>query len=311
MTYEKLLVVCGPTATGKTRLALSLANMFNGELVSADSRQVYKFMNIGTGKDIPDNFQFSNFNFEDKSSVGCYEYKNIRIWGYDLAEPCDEFSVSQYVNFANKVISNILSRKRLPILVGGTGFYISGVVDGFGTVNIPRNLKIRNALYKLPVSKLQEKLKEIDINKFSSLNNSDIKNPRRLTRAIEVALSGEKREHKKIRKYDVLFIGLFLDRDKLRKRITKRIEDRIKNGFEKEIEFLKQKNFFNCVPLTTLGYKNWPDVEKWKIEEYKYARRQMTWFKKDKRIIWFDVSEKGCLKKIEKMVKRWYSSSNN
>src|SRR5579859_7186521 len=121
---KKLLVVCGPTSTGKTKLALSLAKEFNGTLISADSRQVYKYMDIGTGKG------------EEK------------VLGYDLVNPNEEFSVSQYVNFANKEIQNIYKEGKLPILVGGTGLYIKSITDGIETADVPPNEKLREELSK-------------------------------------------------------------------------------------------------------------------------------------------------------------------
>src|SRR3989344_5897459 len=284
---QKLLVICGPTVTGKTKLALHLAKVFNGEIISADSRQVYKYMDIGTGKDKPE---------------------GIEINGYDLVNPDEEFSVSQYADFANACIREINSRGKLPILVGGTGLYIKGVVDGIDTADIPKDEKLRVKLNGLKIEDLQEKLKKIDSKKFASMNDSDINNPRRLIRAIEVASSGKISERKGM-SYDVLFIGLSLSREKLDERITKRVDDRINQGFDKEIDFLKKKDFFRYAPARTLGYKDWPDIKKWKREEIKYAKRQMTWFKKDKRIKWFDIETNDYKQKVEDIVQKWYSLS--
>lgn len=290
---NKLLAIVGPTATGKTALAAHLAKKFNGELVSADSRQIYKYMDIGTGKEIE---------------------KYGRILGYDLVLPDEEFSVSQYIDFARAAISQIYLKNKLPILVGGTGFYISGVIDGVETANIPKNKQLRSALEGLSVKSLQEKLKKLNLKKFNSLNASDVNNPRRLIRAIEVALSGRKPERQNIN-YDVLFIGLKLPKEELEKRIKKRVDERIKMGFEKEVEFLKEKGFFKYAPMKTLGYKDWPDVDKWKKEECKYAKRQMVWFKKDARIHWFDLASPklrgaGVYKEVENYVRRWHNLTN-
>ena len=139
---HQLLLICGPTATGKTHLALDLAKKFNGELISADSRQVYKGLDIGTGKDLPVNSKFQMEN--DK--LGFYSINGVKVWGYDLVEPKREFSVAQYIKIANDIIKNIWERGKLPILIGGTGFYIQGIVDGIPRAQIPINNKLRNLL---------------------------------------------------------------------------------------------------------------------------------------------------------------------
>lgn len=286
---KKLLVICGPTATGKTALAVHLAKVMDGELISADSRQVYKYMDIGTGKDRPN---------------------DVEIKGYDLVLPDHEFNVSEYLKFADKTISEAHFQNKLPILVGGTGFYIKSVVDGIDTSSFPKNEKLREKLNSLSVSKLQEKLKKLDPEKLRSMNESDVNNPRRLVRAIEIAqfIKINKAKISAVKKdLDVLFIGLNLPEKKLNDRIKNRVDERIKQGFEKELEFLKKKGYNNAI-IKTIGYKDWPNVERWKREEIKYAKRQMVWFKKDLRINWFDVSEKDYIKKIENLAKRWYAT---
>lgn len=293
---RKILVICGPTSTGKTKLAVSLGRELKGEIISADSRQVYKYMDIGTGKDRP---------------------KNIQIKGYDLVSPDSEFSISHYIDFANKAIDESFALGKLPILVGGTGFYISGAIDGVNTATIPRNLKLRNKLGKLGVEDLKDRLKEVDFKKFKSMNQSDVNNPRRLVRAIE--LSGTKQNTKPaLSKLDSLFIGLCLPKEELEQRIDNRVEARLKQGFEKEFDLLSRKKLLSFAPSATLGYKQWilykdgkisrsQAIDEWKREEIKYAKRQMTWFKKDSRIHWFDVSKKDSFEKIEKAVRKWYS----
>src|SRR5258708_14649505 len=284
-SIQKLLVICGPTATGKTELALQLAKEFNGTLGSADSRQVYKYMDIGTGKG------------------------SEKILGYDLVRPDEEFSVSSYSRFASQAIEEIQKEKKLPILVGGTGLYIKAVVDGIGTINIPRILKLRSQLEGKKPEELFEILKKLDPHRTNSMNNSDKNNPRRLIRAIEISNLPAFPAGKQFTKpnYDVLMIGLIAPLPELKKRIENRVEERIKNGFEKEIDLLKEKDLFRYVPRVTLGYKDWPDIGKWKIEEFKYAKRQITWFKKDKRINWFSVGEQ---KEVENLIKKWYAQAD-
>lgn len=299
---EKLLVICGPTATGKTSLGIFLAKKFNGEIVSADSRQVYKNMDIGTGKEWG---------------------KGVRIWGYDLVSPKDEFSVSKYLKFAQKTISDIKRRRKLPILVGGTGLYIKGVVDGIPTVNVPRSKKLRKNLENLSSDQLYEHLSQIDSFKAGSMNSSDKKNPRRLIRAIEVAmwtLDNSKKDLPQNKKcYDTLFIGLTAPAGYLEDRINKRVDDRLGKGFEGEIKKLIDSGVdWNDQSMMSLGYRQWRDfaegavdrgsaLSEWKKEERKYAKRQMVWWKRDRRVNWFDIREPEYQKKVDKSVERWYT----
>ncbi len=283
---RKILVICGPTATGKTKLAFHLAKLINGELISADSRQVYKYMDIGTGKEKPEGFQ---------------------ILGYDLVEPNDEFSVKNYIDFASPAIEGTYKDGKLPILVGGTGLYIKAVVDGIETASIAPSKVLRESLNKKAPDELFNLLTEINPEKAKSMNESDRKNPRRLVRAIEVASAKNNVGRIRSNFDSILFIGLTADGNVLKERIEKRVDERVRSGFEEEYNFLKDKGFLTGVASQTLGYKEWPDIKKWKIEEYKYAKRQMTWFKKDRRINWFDIAKHGWEEKVEQLVKKWYS----
>lgn len=304
---KRLLVICGPTATGKTSLAASLAKEFNGVLISADSRQVYKGMDIGTGKERP---------------------KGVEVLGYDLVDSRDEFSLSQFVSFANKTIENIYSQEKLPILVGGTGLYIKGVVDGIETSSIPKNEDLRKSLEKFSIEELFEKLAQLDPTKAANMNVSDKKNPRRLIRAVEIAqhrLLGGVSKERHADFADVLFVGLYAPKDILRKLITKRIQESVEDGIEKEVEGLIKKGVrWDDQYMSSIGYRVWKDyfdppsggkkskgevIEEWIREEVKYASRQVVWFKRDERINWFVVSSQGWQKRLENLVKKWYSST--
>ena len=326
LNMNKLLVICGPTATGKTSLALNLAKVLGGELVSADSRQVYKGMDIGTGKELPVNSKIQIPNSKlGKEGCGFYKFGGIKIWGYDLVESTENFSVAQYVKIAKSIIEDIWRRGKLPILVGGTGFYIMGVIDGILTSAIPKNESLRKSLESKKPSLLFEILAQLAPIKAASMNVSDRKNPRRLIRAVEIAdykvrLKGEKKDRPKLLIGDVLFIGLKASKDILFQRIDKNVEARVKEGFEKEIKALLTAGVtWNMQSATSLGYKQWKShvlgrknkddvVDEWKKEERKYTRRQLTWFKRDSRINWFDITKPGWQKNVEKLVKKWYSS---
>jgi len=328
---RKLLVICGPTATSKTGVALQLAKLLTsgpggsgpaGELVSADSRQVYRGINIGTGKDLPVNVKCQMSNVKCFGERICfYTINGVKLWGYDLVEPTEEFSVSKYVEIAGYVIEDIWRRGKLPILVGGTGLYIKGVVDGISTANVPKSLSLRQLYKGKSADELQEILGSIDPFKLASMNVSDRKNPRRLMRAIEVAQYKSKFKFKNKKKSnDVLFIGLTASKIYLDKRIEERVEVRISQGIEKEIEALFKKGVtWDDQSMQALGYRQWKGyfdnlkslsdvVLNWKRAEKQYAKRQMTWFKPDIRINWFDISKLGWRKEVEKLVGKWYKS---
>ena len=301
---NKLLVICGQTGTGKTSLAIHLAKKFNGELVSADSRQVYKGLDIGTGKDLKE-----------------IEKSKIKIWGYDLVDPKKNFSVGNYIRFAQKATLDIQKNGKLPILVGGTGLFIKAVIDGIPTAFVPRNLKLRNNLEEKNVTELFEILAQLDPIKAGSMNISDKLNPRRLIRGIEIAswkLEGKTPRLFKKPKYQLLEIGLQASLENLSKKIEKRVERRIGDGVEAEIKKLISSGIsWDSQSMTSLGYRQWRNyfegrvakkevIDDWKKEELRYAKRQLTWFKKDARINWFDSRDENLYKSVEELVKKWY-----
>ena len=153
---NKLLIICGPTATGKTSLGIKLARKFNGEIVSADSRQVYKGMDVATGKDLPvgSKYQVSSIKYQ-KIRAGYYLFEGIPVWMLDVVEPNQEFSVAQYIDLGQKVMVDIWRRKKAPIVVGGTGFYIKGLIDGIETLGVEPNWELRNRLEKLTTIRTQ------------------------------------------------------------------------------------------------------------------------------------------------------------
>ena len=301
---DKLLVICGQTGTGKTSLAIYLAKKFNGELISADSRQVYKGLDIGTGKDLKE-----------------IERSKIKIWGYDLVDPKKNFSVGNYIKFAQKAIGDIQKRGKLPILVGGTGLFIKAVTDGIPTAFVPRNLKLRKNLEEKDVNELFEILAQLDPIKAGSMNRSDKLNPRRLIRGIEIATWGLERKTPRLfkkPKYRLLEIGIQTSLDNLSEKIEKRVDKRINDGVEEEINKLISSGIsWNSQSMTSLGYRQWRDyfkgkmtkekvIDSWKKEELRYAKRQLNWFKKDTRIKWFDSSKKNFVGSVEELVKKWY-----
>ncbi|MBU2577644.1 tRNA (adenosine(37)-N6)-dimethylallyltransferase MiaA, partial [Patescibacteria group bacterium] len=219
---NRLLVICGPTATGKTSLGISLAKKFNGEIISADSRQVYRGMDIITGKDIP---EFSNKKGQE---VGYYEINGIKIWLYDVIRPDQRFNVADYYELAWKVIKDIWDRGKLPIIVGGTGFYIKTLLERIGTMGIGPDWELRDQLSHHSIASLLDTLEKLDPERSRRMNESDRSNPRRLVRAIEVATKLKTKNLKlktKNLKLDYLLIGLTAPNEILYKRIDQRVDE--------------------------------------------------------------------------------------
>ncbi len=309
---NKLLIISGPTATGKTDLAVDLAKKFNGELVSTDSCQIYKGLDIGTGKDQP---------------------KDTPIHLIDLINPDQKFSVADFQKIGLQTIKEIQSRGKLPILVGCSGFYLDSLINpNYDTFSIKPNKIWRFISTKLSVKTLQKIYQLLDPKSFSKLNHSDINNHYRLTRKIEIKLSKKpssniKNFKLKIKNFNILHISLTAPLDFLYNRIDKRVQKRLDIGFLDEIQNLLKKYKWTDPGLQIAAYqcmkpyfeKNQnvetpnlasllaPCVEKWKYAEHSDARRQSCWFKNKPQINHFDITQIGYKSKISKLVAKWYT----
>lgn len=291
---QKILVIGGATATGKTEVAARLAQEFGGELISADSRQVYKGMEVGTGKDRP---------------------KGIKIWGYDLVNPDENFSVASWVKLAGEVIEQLRQKGRLPIVVGGTGLYLKSLFEPPASLGVKPNKKLRRELGNLGIRQLQEKLKRMAPERFRQMNWSDSHNSRRLIRAIEVGLGQVSQVAKveQVAQENIAWVGLTAERRVLEDRIKQRMEKRAKQGMTAEVKRLMREYADWTLPaFSATGYREWRDyvegkvsgeeaVDRWKRAEIQYMRRQLTWFKKMPQFTWFDIGEKNW----ENQVKQW------
>jgi tRNA dimethylallyltransferase len=326
---NKLLVVCGPTAIGKTSVGIKLGKKYSGEIISADSRQVYKGMDIGTGKDI-ENSSIYNLQFTiNKYDVGFYEINDVPVWLMDMAEPDQQVTVADWLKGAKKVVQDLQDKNKLPIIVGGTGFYIQAFTDGIDTLGIPPDKKQRKKLNKLPVDELQQKLEKAAPKVYQNLNRSDRNNPHRLIRKIEIAQAKESKDfddsnHRSLLKAgaDVLKIGLRAPKKYIYEKIDQRVEKRIEQGLLEEIEELLGNGYTWDDPgMNTLAYKEFRSyfkdgkniedfIQRWKYDEHSYARRQLTWFKKDKKIKWFDITDENRFDDLEKLVHNWYIEDN-
>lgn len=317
---KRILIILGPTSTGKTDLAIFLAKKLNGEILACDSRQVYKGLDIGTGK-------LPGEEVEVKKGNGFWEMDGVKVWMYDLVDPEERFTVKDYTESALKVIKDLTERGRLPIVIGGTGLYLKALSEGLSNLETGFDQRLRTKLLKLAKVQLQNELQKLSIKKWKSLNNSDQENPRRLIRAIELLQSNnfnlQQTSSLKSLGYSLLQIGLFAKREVLNKRIDERVIKRIKAGLIDEAEQLFKKGL-SLKRMKELGleYGVLADLISKKINEkeftnllkikiHQYAKRQMTWFKKMKNVDWFDITDKNYLEKVEKLTLDWYNSSVN
>lgn len=324
----KILSILGTTSTGKTDLALSLAKKFNGELVACDSRQVYVGLDIGTGKAPSGECKVQSVKLKVKKGKGYWEVNGIKVWMYDVVDPRKQYTVYDYVKDAKGVIEDIQKRGKLPIVVGGTGLYLKALIEGLPNLAIPIDKNLRKKLQKLSKEELQEKLRQISLDKWDSLNESDRQNPRRLIRAIEIVILSETRDitpsiySSLIAQNDILKIGLIASRDILYDRIDERVIDRINQGMIDEAEDLHKSGLsFKRMRQLGLEYGVLADYLSGEIREIEgnqglvqvlqsrihgYARRQITWFKKEKDIFWFDIAGRDFPSDVEKMITKWY-----
>ena len=278
---NKLIVILGPTSSGKTDLSIRLAKKFRGEVVSADSRQVYKGMDVGSGK------------------VTKKEMAGVPHYLLDVASPRQRFSVAQYQKLALKAIKKIQAKNKIPFVVGGTGFYIQSVVDGSVIPGVKPDWKLREKLEKLTAEEMFEKLKKLDPERAKSI---DPRNPRRLIRALEIVLKTGTAVPVLSRAegwdFVTLEIGIIKSRAKLKERIHLRLVKRLKNNLMiKEIkklhkilpwkrleEFGLEYRFVAQYLQGKITYQEMMD--KIQIESEHYVKRQETWFTRNKRIKW-------------------------
>jgi len=301
-----LITILGPTASGKSSLGIELALKFNGEIISADSRQVYRKMNIGTGK------------------VTKEEQNMIKHHLLDVVGPNENFSLAHFQPLAFAAIDDILNRNKLPFLVGGTALYIYSVIDNYNLSNVGANAARRKELEKLSADELSV-IASAALAKRSNLNNmpgsddqiatvslaelgfprNDTKNPRRLIRAIEKLEAGFNLESKKNPpKYENLIFGINPPKEELIEKIDKRVDQRIEQGMIEEVSKLRKIVPDEKLISFGLEYKFITEHLQGKNSKqemtrllknaiHSFSKRQMTWFKKDKRIIWIENSSQA------------------
>ena len=288
MQKSKVIVIGGPTASGKTALSIELAKQINGEIVSADSMQIYKDMNIGTAKPTKE------------------EMSGIKHYLIDFVSPEERYSVADYKEDAKKAIKEIIEKGKTPIIVGGTGLYIDSLIYEIEYPKIEIDLKYREELQERVkregLEKLYEEAKKIDPVAMEKISVNDEK---RTLRVLEIYYqTGKKKsqldkESRKEPEYDYKVFIITMDRKKLYERINKRVDIMIQEGLIKEVEDLCKKYKDFPTAMQGLGYKEVVEylkkeiskeemVEKIKQESRRYAKRQLTWFRKEKNNIWID-----------------------
>ncbi|TSD03370.1 MAG: tRNA delta(2)-isopentenylpyrophosphate transferase [Parcubacteria group bacterium Athens0714_16] len=307
---QKIIVILGPTASGKSDLAVKLAKKINGEIISADSRQVYKGMNIGTGK------------------ITSKEMGKIPHHLLDIKDPKKQFTVVDFKKLTEKEIQEILKRNKTPIICGGTGFYIDAIVKNINFTQVGPDKKLRKELEKKSVEELFRMLKKLNP---ARSKNIDSKNKRRLIRAIEIAKNHKitKSQNHKIKenklspyslqlgdkqKYEFLEIGAKTENEKLRKLIHDRLIKRIKKGMINEVKKLHENGVswkrlddfgleYRFISRYLRGLLSKDEmIQQLETKIWQFSKRQKTWFKRNKNIKWFELKD---YKKIEKELKEF------
>ncbi len=316
-TLKLLVVILGPTASGKSELAIDLAHKFNGEIISADSRQIYRGMDIGTGKYPRTETLDLKYPVSSPGTKGGTAKPmligGIQHYFIDIANPDQDFTLAQFKKAAINKISEIHSRNKIPFLVGGTGLYISSVVDNLKIPEAAPNEKLREKLEKMTTLEMAANLEKLDIDAYQAI---DKKNRRRLIRALEVILSTGRtfssQKSKGTPLFDTLEIGIETKREELYRKIEDRIDKMIKLGLEAEVRNLLDKGYSRRLPsMSGIGYKQMimhlneeitfkEAIRLIKRDSRHYARRQMTWFRRDKNIHWIKNSDeaKNLIKKF-------------
>ncbi len=301
----KVIVILGPTASGKTSLSIKLAQEFSGEVISVDSRQIYRDMNIGTAKEPQD----QTTRQPDNQTAGEYLIQGIPHHGIDIRNPNEEMSAAEFKEYAEQKIKEIVDRGKVPILAGGTGFWIQAIIDNLKIPAVAPDPTLRQVLDGKSTEQLFEMYKEKDPQGAKTIDKD---NRLRLIRAVEVCIkSGQpfsEQQQKGEPKYDVLQIGIDVDRKELYNRIDQRVGQMIEQGLVEEVKQIREK--YGCVSLalTGIGYRQICEyldqvqepsfakasegdllaqaVEKVKKDTRHYAKRQLSWFRRDKRIKW-------------------------
>jgi len=293
---KKLLVIVGATATGKSNLAIKIAKKFNGEIISADSRQIYRNLDIGTGK------------------ITEQEQKQVKHYMINIVSVKKQYTVAQYTQQANKIIKKIWRQQKLPIICGGSPLYVISVIEGLQFPKIKTNPKLRAQLAARPLTDLWQELKKLDPVRA---NNIDSNNKRRIIRALEIIYTTEKPIQplkKQPLTSDILILSTQKSKEEIKHLIKTRLDKRLKQGMIKEVKKLKKQNisskrlydlgleyrYINLYLDKKISYQEMYDTLYKKIIDF--AKRQLTWFKKFPNVQYINNDKQAI-----KIVKRWLS----
>ena len=296
----KGLVISGPTGVGKTDMSIKLAKLLNSEIISADSSQIYRYMDIGTAK------------------ITSEEMQGIRHYLIDIADPGEDYSVGDFEIQVNSILKDKEKNQENILLVGGTGLYIKAITDGFS--NLPsKDEKLRNELEVKSLEELREMLRKLDEKAYGEI---DICNKLRLVRAIEVCIltggkfSELKTENVKNNNYNFMKVFLTRNREEIYDRINRRVDIMISQGLEAEARKIYEKYKNLRYKIASIGYKEFfkyfdgensldETIEEIKRESRRYAKRQMTWFRKEKDYIIYNLSEQNENDVMKDIIERW------
>lgn len=299
---EKVVVLIGPTAVGKTRTSIELAKRLNGEIISGDSMQIYKEMDIGTAK------------------IKQEEMEGITHHLIDIKNPDETFSVAEFQELVRMKITEITNRGKLPMIVGGTGLYIQSAIYDYQFSDAPNNDDLRQQLEDRVktdgVEVLHKELSQVDPISADRIHPNNV---RRVIRALEVYLTTgqtltEIQSEQVIEPlYEVSIIGLTMERDRLYERINARVEEMITEGLEKEVKKLCDRGLMHTQALQAIGYKEWfryfskeqsleTTIEQLKQNSRRYAKRQLTWFRNKMDVTWFDMTDVTNEEQIQKKI---------
>ncbi len=293
---SKIIIICGPTAAGKTSAAIEIARIFNGEIISADSRQIYRYMDIGTAKPTKE------------------ELAQVPHYLVDFIAPDQHFDARKFARMAHEIILKLIRRNQVPFIVGGTGLYIKSLIHGLFDDNFSDpsvRARLKTEATELGKNVLYERLKTVDPETAHRLHPNDTF---RIVRALEVfEISGKPISswHQKHRfsqnRYDALKIGIYLDRDILYKRIDRRVDIMISEGLVEEVRAILDRGYSpDLKSMKAIGYRHIIDylfgnctleetIRNLKRDTRRYAKRQMTWFRADHEINWVKPSELNTL----------------